>query len=244
MNAQVNPEQWPIDPPNDGRTGQISAALAKAQAEMSNPGFDSTNPHFRNKFASLAAVRNAVVPVLAKNGIAMSQNLSSVEGGVACETLLMHASGQRLRFGPLVLPVSKNDAQGFGSAATYARRYSLMAVAGVVGDDDDDANAATGKPASAEIHSPKGDMGKSIPEDQARNIATAMRGILELDVEEKVKALKVLDKHDILNKDPDMYVAASDQMSAKERSAWKAYVAQAKKAETEDRAVANAGKRW
>ena len=128
---------------------QIAAALAKAQADMQNPGFDSTNPHFKNKFASLAAVRNAVVPVFAKHGIAVSQDLASVEGAVSCKTILTHSSGQQMVFGPLVLPVSKNDAQGFGSAATYARRYHLMAVACVVGDDDDDANAATGKPATA-----------------------------------------------------------------------------------------------
>lgn len=129
---------------------EISAALAKAQAEMTNPAFDAQNPHFRNRYASLAAVRNAVVPVLAKHGIACLQDIKSVDAGVACETLLTHSSGQQMRFGPLVLPVAKQDAQGFGSAATYARRYQLMAVAGVVGDADDDAEAAVGRAASTE----------------------------------------------------------------------------------------------
>jgi hypothetical protein len=228
MNAALKPEQWPEDAAPDSRTGQISAALAKAQAEMSNPGFDSTNPHFKNKFASLAAVRNAVVPVLAKHGIAMSQDLGSTDGTVICTTILMHGSGQRLVFGPLTLPVSKNDAQGFGSAATYARRYSLMAVAGVVGDDDDDANAATGKPAASEIHSPKGDLGKNVPQDQAFATAAAMRDILDADFQEDVRCIKIADKHDILNRDPDLYVAASEQLKASERSAWKKYVAMAK----------------
>lgn len=144
---------------------EIGAALAKAQAEMSNPKFDKTNPHFRNKFASLAAVRDAVVPVLSKHGISCLQDLRNVTGGVACSTILLHTSGQSITFGPLEMPVSKNDAQGFGSAATYARRYHLMAVANVVGDEDDDANSATGKPAAATpiasgigIHSPLGDV--------------------------------------------------------------------------------------
>jgi ERF superfamily len=139
----------------------IGAALAKAQSEMSNPKFDKTNPHFKNKFASLAAVRDAVVPVLAKHGISCLQDLRNVTGGVACSTILLHTSGQSITFGPLEMPVSKNDAQGFGSAATYARRYHLMAVANVVGDEDDDANSATGKPAAAVgigIHSPIGDV--------------------------------------------------------------------------------------
>jgi hypothetical protein len=141
---------------------EIGAALAKAQAEMSNPKFDKTNPHFKNKFASLAAVRDAVVPVLAKHGISCLQDLRNVTGGVACSTILLHTSGQSMTFGPLEMPVSKNDAQGFGSAATYARRYHLMAVANVVGDEDDDANQATGKPGAATavgigVHSPLGD---------------------------------------------------------------------------------------
>lgn len=140
---------------------EIGAALAKAQTEMSNPKFDKTNPHFRNKFASLAAVRDAVVPVLAKYGIACVQDLQNAEGGVACTTTLVHASGQSMTFGPLRMPVSKADAQGFGSAATYARRYHLMAVANVVGDEDDDANSATGKPAPAVgigVHNPMGEV--------------------------------------------------------------------------------------
>lgn len=120
----------------------IAEALAKAQCEMSNPVFDAQNPHFRNRFASLAAVRNAVVPVLAKHGIALNQDITSTDTGIACRTVLTHASGQQMVFGPLVLPVSKADAQGFGSAATYARRYSMMAVAGVVGDADDDGESA------------------------------------------------------------------------------------------------------
>ena len=129
---------------------ELAAALAKAQADMKNPGFDSTNPHFRNKFASLASGRNAVIPTLAKYGLSGIQNLTTQDAMIACETILMHASGQSMRLGPLMLPATKTDAQGFGSAATYARRYSLMAVCGVVGDEDDDANAATGKPAAAE----------------------------------------------------------------------------------------------
>lgn len=124
-------------------TPKLAAALVRAQAKLKNPAFDSTNPHFRSKFASLAAVRAAVVPVLAEHGIAVVQNLVTNEAGVGCETILMHESGESLRLGPLYLPAAKHDPQGFGSCATYCRRYSLMAVAGVVGDEDDDANAGT-----------------------------------------------------------------------------------------------------
>lgn len=234
-------EKWVADattplPPPVASMDKIAAALAKAQTEMQNPGFDSTNPHFKNRFASLAAVRNAVVPVMAKNGIFVSQDLVSIEGAVSCLTILTHASGQQMRFGPLVLPVSKNDAQGFGSAATYARRYSLMAVAGVVGDDDDDANAATGKPAAAVGHDPRGEMGKDVPTEEVQKASAQMRDIMDMDVEEPIKALKVLDYHDILNRNQDLYVAAADGLGSKLKNAWKIYVSLAKAAQKADTA--------
>ena len=212
---------------------EIAKALASAQAEMTNPGFDALNPHFRNKFASLAAVRNAVVPALAKHGISMCQDLITTDNGIACTTILTHASGQQMRFGPLVLPATKADAQGFGSAGTYARRYSLMAVAGVVGDEDDDANAATGKPAGpqayAKAHTPIPDEATEVPDDIAEGIANRMHSSLhEGDLTEEIRALKVLDLHIALNRDQTTYMAGSQRLAAKDRAAFKAYVAQGK----------------
>lgn len=235
MNAKFDSE-WEhmaaLTPPKDF-IGNLAQALAKAQAEMSNPSFDSVNPHFRNHFASLAAVRNAVVPTLAKHGIAISQDLQSVEAGVSCTTILTHQSGQQMRFGPLVLPVSKNDAQGFGSAATYARRYSLMAVACVVGDDDDDSNAATGKVGStayAEPVKPQGDAVKSVGIDKAQETAMKMLAIIDKpaadgDHDEKYKALDALDFHDrVLSGDNDLYIAAAEQLPPVKRNAWKGLI--------------------
>lgn len=129
-------------------SADISAALSAAQAEMKNPAFDSANPHFRNRFASLAAIRNAVVPVFARHGLSVMQELTTVDGGVGCLTVIQHTSGQWLEFGPLVMPATKPDAQGYGSAGTYCRRYALQSVAAIVGDEDDDANEAS-KPAQA-----------------------------------------------------------------------------------------------
>lgn len=121
---------------------EIAAALAKAQSEMQNPQFDSKNPHFKSSYASLASVRNAVVPVLAKHGISVMQDVVSRSEGVTCTQLLAHTSGQWIRTAGMFVPVDKFNAHGFGSATTYARRFSLMALACVVGDDDDDGNAA------------------------------------------------------------------------------------------------------
>lgn len=121
---------------------ELAAALAKAQATLKNPAFDAKNPHFKSNYASLASVRNTVVPAFAAVGLGVMQDLVTVEGGVKCVTLITHASGEWIETEGLTVPADKQNAHGFGSASTYAKRFALMAVAGVVGDDDDDGNAA------------------------------------------------------------------------------------------------------
>lgn len=126
----------------------LFAALAKAQAEMKNPKFDSENPHFRNPFASLAAVRDAVIPVFAKHGLSFCQFPISDGGKVGCVNHLAHESGEWMEE-PFLLPCDKQTAHGYASTLTYAKRLSMQSVAGVVGDKDDDGNGAVeSKPAS------------------------------------------------------------------------------------------------
>ena len=123
------------------QVGLLMGALARAQARMHNPVFDSQNPHFRNQYASLAAVRDAVIPVLAAEGIAVTQLPTTPEAGwITLTTCLWHESGQYL-WSSMRLKAPKDDNQGLGSALTYARRYSLQAICGVAGDEDDDAEA-------------------------------------------------------------------------------------------------------
>ena len=125
----------------------IFGALAKAQAEIGVAVFDSVNPHFRSKYASLSAVREVVKEPFAKNGLSVSQWLDGEGDGISLTTILTHSSGQYIQSSfPLLLP--KRDMQGLGSATTYARRYALAALAGVVSDEDDDGNAATVTPKS------------------------------------------------------------------------------------------------
>ena len=120
---------------------ELATALAAAQAELHNPAFDSANPHFKSKFASLAGVRDTITPTLTKHGLSVLQILGNDDNRVTCETVLMHKSGQWIS-GTFAIAPTKPDAQGTGSAATYARRYALMAIVNVVGDEDDDGNAA------------------------------------------------------------------------------------------------------
>lgn len=123
----------------------LAAALAKANAEIHNPKFDKENPHFKSKFASLAAVRDAIVPHYAKHGLSVLQDLQNVPDGVACFTTILHESGEERTFGPLVIASTKRDGQGTAAAGTYAKRIHLQAIACVVGDDDDDGEAAAGR---------------------------------------------------------------------------------------------------
>lgn len=122
-------------------TASIAAALSKAQAEMGKALKQTVNPHFRSKYADLGNVMDACLPALNAHGIAVIQPVVMTEHGNAVRTTLIHESGEMLHC-DVPLMVQKNDMQGLGSAITYARRYGLMAMAGIA-PEDDDGNAAT-----------------------------------------------------------------------------------------------------
>lgn len=229
----MNNTEDTMDTINPMPLGQIGAALAKAQAEMENPRFDRENPHFRNRFASLAAVRDAVVPVFARHGISCLQNVSTVERGVACVTILVHASGQTLASDPLIMPVAKADAQGFGSAATYARRYQLMAFACVVGDEDDDANAASGKPVASVAIDPRPDTSHVDPAAIEKYVSRA-QDIVDADYDEAQIDAAIYGLHHDLATQHDVYVAVADALAARKiiaKAAWKQAIGRHKQRE-------------
>ena len=124
---------------------EISAAIAKAQAELENIERSGTNPHFRSRYAQLGAVLDEVRPKFSKQGVAILQHAVNGQGStVGVITRLAHSSGQWIESSLYIAP-SRFDAQGAGSVISYLRRYALMAVAGI-GPDDDDAEAAVGRP--------------------------------------------------------------------------------------------------
>ena len=127
---------------------QIATALVKAQKAFGPALKTSTNPHFRSRYADLSACVEAVIEGLNGAGIALIQRTSEDLTGVTVETVFIHESGEMLECGKLHVPASKQDPQGYGSALTYARRYSLMAACGIA-PEDDDGNAATRKAAPA-----------------------------------------------------------------------------------------------
>jgi hypothetical protein len=123
----------------------IATALVKAQKAFGPALKSSTNPHFKSRYADLSACVEAVIDALNNNGIALIQQNQPSPDGVIIETIFLHESGESLNCGQLFVPANKHDAQGFGSALTYARRYSLMAACGIA-PEDDDGNTASRKP--------------------------------------------------------------------------------------------------
>lgn len=139
---------------------ELAVALTKAQRTMKGAAKDSENPHFRSKYADLASVWDACREPLTANGLSVVQSPRLISAGdgqwlVEVETTLLHTSGQFMA-DALAVPVTKADAQGAGSAITYARRYALAAFVGVAPEDDDgNAASATNGHSKAAAPAPK-----------------------------------------------------------------------------------------
>lgn len=128
----------------------LAAAVLGVQTDAPDLHFDAANPHFKNKFLSLHGLTEALRPVLVKHGLVVLQFPTQVDGQPALRTKLVHAESGESEEDTMLLAAAKLDPQGQGSAITYARRYSLMAILGLVADEDDDANAASTRSAVGE----------------------------------------------------------------------------------------------
>lgn len=151
---------------------ELYPALVKAMAEIGGATKDKVNPHFKSKYADLESVIDAVKAPLAKHGLCFLQRMHEREGGVACETLIIHSSGESVSTGIVYVPASKQDPQGYGSAITYAKRYSLQTGCGVPSADDD-GNAAS-KPANIINPVKEAIQGIDIDWEKANKIASSL----------------------------------------------------------------------
>lgn len=153
--------------------GKIAAALVKAQREMTFAIKDSRNPAFKSTYADLSSVIEACKPALNAAGIAFIQMPATSEPGtIALTTRLLHESGEWIE-STATCPLQKVDPQGYGSANTYLRRYSLAAAVGLY-QDDDDGNAAA-KAAPQRAAAPKPAAAPGIDSIVAQIIADAKR---------------------------------------------------------------------
>lgn len=125
----------------------IAAAIAAAQANMSNAVKDSENGHFKKQYASLAAVRDVVLPAFAAEGIGVLQPIEGENGVCRVRTLLLWGD-QVLEAGNCSIPIGngRNAAQDVGAIATYLRRYQLAAVGGIAQEDNDGEDVSKSAP--------------------------------------------------------------------------------------------------
>jgi hypothetical protein len=125
---------------------ELTKALINVQRNVNGAKTNKVNPHLNNKYADLASVWDTCRELLADNGLAVTHTFEdSAADTVKCMATLLHVSGQSIT-SSLTMKLAKSTPQEVGSAATYARRYTLAALVGIVIDDDDDGNKAS-KPA-------------------------------------------------------------------------------------------------
>ena len=158
---------------------QIAEALVKAQKGFSPALKQSNNPHFRSKYADLATCVEAVIDALNNNGIALMQMTHECQDGVTVETVFIHASGELLSAGKLHVPAVKHDAQGYGSALTYARRYSLMAACGIAPEDDDGNAAVKTPPRGGVISAPQQPAPDPKPEPKPQEVVKGTAEVVD-----------------------------------------------------------------
>jgi len=162
----------------------FAEAFCKLQGSIRPAIKDATNPAFRSKYADLGAVWEAVRQPLTDNGFSIIQSTDFDNSDVWLKTTVLHTSGEKME-GRYPLRPTKNDPQGFGSALTYAKRYSIAAMLGVVADEDDDGNAAAAKPNAAAptqrdaIHAPMQQEDADVTEG-VKNFVLEMKKALDI----------------------------------------------------------------
>lgn len=198
---------------------KIAPALVKAQKAITFASKNAKNPHFKNNYADLGSVIEAIKAPLNDAGIVFIQSPSpSEDGRLHLTTRLIHESGEWIE-DTAVCPMPKADPQGFGSANTYLRRYSLAAIIGLYQDDDDGNAAMKPTPSKPEF--------KSVPKDVFDGMDINERAFLEQTAEEVRAILKesgpvLANQHMVgMNLDNDEKIALWSLFDSKERSAMK-----------------------
>lgn len=131
---------------------EISGALLKAGAEIDDPKRDGVNPQFKSKYITIDSVIDATRDPLSKNGIKVIQSPGMDEWGLFVCTRLIHAESGEWIEGKLSLPTPPNATpQNVGSAITYGRRYALLSMLNLGGEDDDGNAASAPAPKAAPV---------------------------------------------------------------------------------------------
>lgn len=174
----------------------LTQALLAVQAELPKLQKTKINPAFRSKYVPLEELHEEVMPLLHAHGLVwltMPASLNDTDPTPGLAYHIIHAESGEGTGGWMPLVLAKNDPQGQGSAITYARRYALMAVLGLVADNDDDGNAASGRAKAPKRRETRGgqktratssngqsgaeDGSEQVTEEQRKNIAALATGL-------------------------------------------------------------------
>jgi hypothetical protein len=196
---------------------KIAPAILKAQKAITFAAKDATNPHYKSKYADLPSVIDAIKPALNLVGIAFLQTAGTSDPGIlAMTTRLLHESGEWIE-DTATCPLPKNDPQGYGSACTYLRRYSLAAIVGLYQDDDD--GQAASKPKA--VIAPATGVWDSMAADEQtflNDLAGEVRAFITVrDVQKAVEHLESA------NLGAEEKIAIWTRFDSSERSAMKKY---------------------
>jgi hypothetical protein len=226
-----------------------NAAMAIVQAKLKPVFRDAMNNQTNSAYARLESISDAITPIYTAEGFALSFDTGDSPKAdhirIICE--VMHSAGHSaLKHFDLALDnvglkgnPNKTAIQASGSTISYGRRYlKLMVFDVVLTNEDNDGQAPEPK-----LHETKGDSLNVVPPEEAQAMARRMLDTLEADVDERMKALRVLDLHDEVRTNNDLYIAASHLLIPKMRSAWKKYKAMAEELQAEEMSGIP-GKRW
>lgn len=196
--------------------GALAASLAKAQKSFKPAIKDANNPFFKSKYVDLAGAIDAVRDALADNGLALVQSTDAGDKMVL-HTTLLHSSGEWIS-GTYPITAVKTDPQGIGSAVTYARRYSLMALLGIAAEDDD-GEAAHGRTAKVDTRTGEVKGKKTVLDDeQSARLARLNKGILDYGGDAALKKSKEIQDSLAYNSGEDIVDAVEEYYEK-----WKAW---------------------
>lgn len=176
---------------------KIAPALLVAQKAMTAAAKAATNPHFKSKYADLAAVIEAVKEPLNEAGITFLQTVGNDTTGVTVRTALVHESGEWIA-ATIYLPVPQQTPQAFGSGITYAKRYGLQSLCGLPSEDDDGERAS--EPEKPDAHRVEPAPRKMKPKE-FQDHCTAMAACTKIEPLQKAYTAAVLSARGIGDED-------------------------------------------
>lgn len=171
------------------QTAELAAALAKAQSVMGPAIINRVNPHFKNRYADLAAVYDAIRKPLSDHGLSLTHQ-NQIRDGVLIVLTKLRLGDQWIA-SEFPAGAASESPQKLGSGITYARRYNAASLVAIAADEDDDGEAT--RKANGQ-HQPAPETGELISDEQIQTLRSALK-VRDLDETEwKKRASKAIKK--------------------------------------------------